>query len=787
MVHKKRAAAFIVALACGLSATAAMPLGGLAAPAEKQIGRQGEQVRPEEDDTVVLEQTVAPVYEDGRQVENYFDVTARVSTTEKVTEVPGSPDASVVLVLDVSDSMTKADGNSTRIENLRQNAARFVEDFASDLSEGAKREVAVVTFGTAALTMANFTDVADEGGRQHILDVLNRYIKVDTTADAIFSCSELDRLETGVPAHKHGASVGRGAWYYKRYSKPCTYKPCDDPNGGIHAHEDFHYHLTADADLDTAEMDKVGLIPFPGVNRGAATNMAGGLLLARNLIKGNQSGTDQGNHYVVFMTDGMPTASLFKENWDFGSTVFIDAEHKKGTTVGTNENYFKAYVEAIKHQKTALKKLGATIYSVSYDTAATNIPHYGTVGELLTEISDIYFDASNADQLGEAFESMNQYIRLYAKAWKAELPIGGLMEFDSLERNGRGGNILSEKDGVISWDLKGYLPEEDGNSYHYTLRYRVRLRTEHEDYAAQTHYPVGGPGTTLSYFLAKDIQQSPQAGQEILKTADFNIPEVYGYAADFDFKKIDPDGNPVVYAAFSLTAEDGGGFERTASSGAGGAVGFRSIPSGRGYLLRETRPPKGYSPDSREYRLQVSFGDVLVTRDGHSAGEPDELMDSGTWTNNPIGYIRLHVPETLRFKTTYVPEKIVEIDRDTGYVDWRIQVENTSVWDNWLVTARLVDTIRTADGDSSLNSDALNLMPAGGKAPALSLVPGRPQIVLDLESSEQNPDNGSFFDSRWGKDLDSGFYLQVDPSRSENLRKDEYQAVILWTLEFRPT
>ncbi len=84
--------------------------------------------------------------------ENAFDITLTVETKEVIEEQSASKDAAVVLVLDVSNSMTNSD-----IRNMKDAAKDFVDAFVKDAGKGL-RYVSIVLFGSNGSTILGWTD-----------------------------------------------------------------------------------------------------------------------------------------------------------------------------------------------------------------------------------------------------------------------------------------------------------------------------------------------------------------------------------------------------------------------------------------------------------------------------------------------------------------------------------------------------------------------------------------------------------------------------------------------------
>lgn len=92
----------------------------------------------------------------------------------------------------------------------------------------------------------------------------------------------------------------------------------------------------------------------------------------------------------------------------------------------------------------------------------------------------------------------------------------------------------SDKEGTIYWDLKhsGYsIVQEDGtNVYVYSLKYRVRLKTDKQGFVANKAYDSNGR-TTLTYITEENGVTSDE------KTIDYPIPKVKGFLTELKITK----------------------------------------------------------------------------------------------------------------------------------------------------------------------------------------------------------------------------------------------------------
>ena len=89
------------------------------------------------------------------ELENIFDITLQVKTKEKLSELSQKPDMAVVVVMDVSNTMTYAFGSTTRAEvgsrkydAAMESAATFIDSFAANASDSSR--IGYVAFNTDA-------------------------------------------------------------------------------------------------------------------------------------------------------------------------------------------------------------------------------------------------------------------------------------------------------------------------------------------------------------------------------------------------------------------------------------------------------------------------------------------------------------------------------------------------------------------------------------------------------------------------------------------------------------
>lgn len=102
-----------------------------------------------EDGKVIISKTIAAT-----QTENVFDITLTVKTTEEIKEVTSeTADAAVVLVIDISNSMTN-------MANAQKAAQAFINSFAPAKDDTSMRKIAIVAFGTYAYQISGWVDAS---------------------------------------------------------------------------------------------------------------------------------------------------------------------------------------------------------------------------------------------------------------------------------------------------------------------------------------------------------------------------------------------------------------------------------------------------------------------------------------------------------------------------------------------------------------------------------------------------------------------------------------------------
>ena len=566
---------------------------------------------------VEISKTIAPTGE-----ENLFDITLKVKTQQEITQTTTSPDAAVVLVLDVSGSMgycadcgteetshghnftdrygagafgTKPDGycdkcgltstnhwsfgmcsgfTESRLDAAKATAAQFLQKFAASAA-GAERQVAVVTFSSGANAM-------DFGYGNYWLDV-------------------------------------------------------------------------AEGNNLTTVVNKINKLSADG-----GTNMDGGLRGAYKLL--TQSATTSIDYRnVILLTDGEPTFCVNDSGFNSRSASLSYGGGDRDVH-GIGSAACEKTVSYVEKVAGAIRDLSADteaqtkvkLYSVYYggDGDSMNVytdyrdGHYeGHYAETNKNIADWLgsvssrdaFTAANADELNASFDAIIKIIEMQTKAWTVTDEMGDRIQFVSgaVVNGDNQAKIYDTASSSIVWRLPLDVPEMEDDWHIYTMTYRVRLNNVGTDFDTAKYYLTNGE-TKLEYsfFGIQNIngmeQQGPtdEDGNFVYNTDGtvnpgmekwtenqvlyFKVPAVKGYQADLSFTKIAGDTNqPLLGAQFSLTPSpaDSVNYSGSDTSDGSGKIEFTDIPSGYTYALKETKAPDDYNPVA-DITVTVKYGEI---------------------------------------------------------------------------------------------------------------------------------------------------------------------------------
>lgn len=601
-------------------------------PSYQQVDNPGG-ANTNEEDGVSVSKTI-----EGTDQENVFDITLKVTTTQKLEEIINEPDMAVVIVMDISNTMNDNFGGTTRYAAAMEAAEDFLDSFTGN------RKLGISKIG---------------------------YVAFNTDAHEIFGL------------------------------QPCT-------------NEDEAKTLKNTMRKKTGEIiNKAGY----GEAHNRFTNIEGGLKMASDMLEKSKNKHKyiiflSDGFPTTYVNEGYKGYDPYCTGGNPGTDgVFYDSVFKKYCLYGTSYSD-KAAIRA-REMATSIKGSGTTIFSIGVDVGGQTIQEYidsskgkgHSIVDRTSETYEIgdatstqaykdwlkngigsgyYYDSTNIDGLKGAYEKIFEEIKKTTAAsseadWVASDPMPSLPLKDKIEFIGfydktpklvlgsplegeheeNGENTASfdgEKD-AISWNLKksGYKISSLDNKtcYTYQLTYRVRLTNEDPEFAEGTIYDTNGK-TTLSYRIVENKDGTTTISDP--KTIDFPIPLVHGYLGELTFRKVDPYGNPVPGAEFTLSHATSCGICRGdgtrvelddqkdpgeiyhATSDENGTVTFSDIPSGHTYTLTET-PPPGYACNGNTYTVIIAYDIVTVTVT-QADGEP------AAWDGKIINVTSHELPQT---------------------------------------------------------------------------------------------------------------------------------------------
>lgn len=522
-----------------------------------------------EEDGVSVSKNIYP-----SELENYFDIILTVQTKNKALE----PDLAVVIVMDISNTMTYQLGNtgSSRLEAAKEASNKFIDSFAARSENSSiDRKLGFVAFNSDSYEIFELQDCNEsnkeslkssitDGISKNIVDENNkkRFTNIEAglkRAKAMLDSSSASKkyilfLSDGFPttyieSKYTGYDTYNGSRFKDRVlNKPCTYGTSYSDEAAIRARQM----------ATTIKNSGIGIYSV-GVDIGGQT------------VQKYINQTDGKNYSVV---DRSSTS------YEIGSADSADAYR----------NWLR-------------NKIG----------------------------SGYYYDVNNPNAMKNAFDSIFEQIMILSEAtWVTEDPMNSSGQLKNIEfigiygENGVLSDSVTKSDNYpntasfdtinekIKWDLKNSTPEINGNTYTYKLHYRVRIKNELSDFEEGTSYKTNGV-TTLNYVVKTN--NSSKNG-----TIDFPRPEVKAYLGKLEFNKLTNYGNkPLEGTKFEIYHSDdcpclnerrhmAGDFKMTSTSNSTGKVIFDRIPSGHKYKIHEVYTDEYHEVDNTINDVEVNYG-----------------------------------------------------------------------------------------------------------------------------------------------------------------------------------
>ena len=549
-------------------------------------------------DSVTVSKTIQ-----GTELENVFDITLKVQTTQNMSAITTEPDMAVVIVMDISNTMNSNFGGVSRYAAAMTAAENFLDQFAANNSLGISK-VGYVAFNTDAHQIFG-------------LQACSTQSQADTLKNTM-------RTQTGSIIN----AVGYDAAHSRFTNVEAGLTMAADMLNGVSNQNKYIIFLSDGFPTTYISSGYSGYDPYDSTGR----------FYDHVLNKKCLYGTSYSDEAAIRARE---KAEAIKAS---GITIFSIGVDVAGQTI---QQYITQSENA--NGFSVVDRTGTT-YEIG-DASSTEA--YKTW--LRDKIgSDYYYDSTDSTGLSNAYKEIFQEIKhkveeSSAADWVAADPLPPMTsDTSTVEFIGfydKNSTLVSDKlNGVhteraentaafgsaektIQWDLKnsGYTSSTNGSTttYTYQLVYRVRLQNEASGFVDSNVYPTNDT-TTLTYRTVSGTDGNLTVSD--LKTVDFPIPSVHGYLVDLTFTKVDTEDNHLAGAEFALTHDtnacsicrgDGTSVSVpdrwTAVSDGDGRVTFQNIPSGHIYTLRETKAPDGYALTGTVYTVAVAYDRITVT------------------------------------------------------------------------------------------------------------------------------------------------------------------------------
>lgn len=470
-LRRKRGLAVILALA--VLFTYSLPIPAFAQTSPNNVAHNGD-IKTSDDGAVTVSKTATQVGE------NEFDITLKIQAKDGVETTTQAADAAVVLVMDVSGSMSqKISGDKARYEyesrlyQAKEKVKDFLKSYVADAGDTA-RNISIVIFGSAAKVQTGW---------------INANAGIDLSTKQNIVSQDIINVVDGIG----------GQWKYSKERRQFVYS------------------------------DQLG----------SGTNVEGGMALAKNLIS-QAVVKDAKSKNVVLITDGAPTVPVESVTANSASG---DSRHGAATNPEDYDD-IQGFANDIKEAGasvyTILYALNNTNEKVYQSRQPKSWQFWLSFDETHKYSHDLnlynFYNgigsaslASDTNVLAGVLETLKTNIdtQLKAEGLTVTDPMGTFINFDK-------DSIKNRQDAEFENDILTWKPVAPTNAStdgtkNYILKYKVKFDTEKEGFkdfdesGNPVEYPTNGT-TTLTYTY-KGVQ----------KTIDFDVPRVIGEIPKVDY------------------------------------------------------------------------------------------------------------------------------------------------------------------------------------------------------------------------------------------------------------
>lgn len=556
-----------------------------------------------EKDGVVVSKTISPT-----DTENFFDITLTVDTESRVDEIMTDPDIAIVLVMDLSYTMYEShvsDGTTTRLKAAQNASAKFIEEFAKEAADTttALRQLGFVAFNTNGHEIFPLTKVKNiSDGESLKTEMLNETKRI----------SENDKW----PSHNRFTNIEAGL------------EMANDMLATTKAKNKYIVFLSDG--FPTTYLDKTTSDLYDGYDPYMSTN---------------PKISDEGKFYNEVTNKPCTYGTNYSDRGAIKARIVAQKIKNSGINIfSVGTGLVEGKVQLVDNMDSSTNSYSivdteTADYEIGKDLATFHEWLKNSIG------SGYYYDTDSNEELIKAYLQIFEQVKTLSEksaqaTWVAEDPMGSdgtvkNIEFIGLyDNNGQLQESLTKgetnqtdtasfKNNQITWDLKKsqYTESKEGTktTYHYELKYRVRLENELSTFEEGTIYSTNGY-TKLTYVTRTDDVLSDN------KEIAFPEPSVIGYLGELEFTKISSyDGRTLEGAEFELIHDETNCTchnaylnmkskkvnipTMKASSDKNGKVLFNNVPSGHTYKLVETKAPDNHNlPQDNEVMVSVNYG-----------------------------------------------------------------------------------------------------------------------------------------------------------------------------------
>lgn len=562
--------------------------------------------------------------------ENYFDITLKVSTPYNIEKIRNTDDVSIIIVMDISNTMvtTNIDGTlnednpsgDTRYKAAMNAGLNFINTFFEySKDSSSKRKIGYVAFNSDATKIFDLQEITGQDKAEELINTMkDKTNSIVSQTNYSKSKKRFTNIEAGLKMagdmlDKSGSknkyvlvlSDGFPTTYIKDgYTGYDTYTPSAVKTSiGQFYNSNKNLPCSYGVSYSDRAAERAQEQASKLKNKGITIFSVG-------------AGLDGQTSISDLMTHDSNTFSVVDSYKNYDNKIKYGYNYVIGDSVNDFKNWLK-------------NSIGSGYY---YDTNDTQklIEAYKDIFDNIEKINQMKVETSWVvnDTINNDSDKFIEFLGFYDSN-------NGLVDSISGVYGENNTNTASISDDKLLWDLKksGYTLVEEGSKklYNYTIKYRVRLKNELSTFDKNSIYNTNGD-TYLNYRINNDGILSDE------KNIQFKVPKVIGFLADLSFVKVSSlDLSPLEGVKFKLThnSEKCGDPSHVkiddmyAVSDSNGVVKFENVPSGHNYILTEEETLEEYVKDSTEYNVNISYGEILLN--------PELQIDNDTLIlkNNP--------------------------------------------------------------------------------------------------------------------------------------------------------